>query len=542
MIKNHRRKYMFLILIFLLVISGGCAMGSGKVKPPKNVKWNTNSFNKASVHDPSVESVINEDGEEEFYIFGSHVAQMKTKDFLTWEVPFMNEYEKMEDNIIFGDTDKNLSETFEWAGHDDADSAGGYNLWAPDVTYSEDFEWANGETGAYLLYYSATSTWRRSAIVLLASQDIEGPYEYVDTIIYSGFTSVDSTDGSARNTNYEGTNLPDLIDNGIIGEFNEEWVRSNGREYNTDYAPNAIDPAVFYDENNQLWLGYGSWSGGIYILELDPTTGKPIYPGEDGVTEDGRIIDRYFGVKLSGGYHESGEGPFFGYDDDSGYYYMWVTYGGLQSNGGYNMRLFRSEDVTGPYVDMKGNTGIIEKGDKNEDYGIKLLGNYNIPGLKGNGYRSAGHNSIIKDKDGNWFNIFHTRFNKIGEDHEVRVHQMLRNSDDWLIPLPYQYSGEIAEKVNLESKEIIGTYAMVNHGTENSSEMLETINIELEDSGAVGGEFEGQWTLDESGYLKMTIDGIEYDGFFTEMLDETEQMRTVFAAFGSNNDMIWGIK
>lgn len=542
MLKNHKRKYLFLTLAFLVIISAGCAMGAGKIKPPKNVKWETNSFDKVSVHDPSVESVINEDGEEEFYIFGSHIGQAKTKDFLTWEVPFMREYENMEDNILFGDTNENLKETFEWAGYDDADSAGGYNLWAPDVIYNEDFEWGNGETGAYLLYYSATSTWRRSAIVMLASQDIEGPYEYVDTIIYSGFTSVDSTDGSERNTNYEATNLPDLIDDGTISEFNEEWVRNNGREYNTDYAPNAIDPAAFYDENDQLWLGYGSWSGGIYLLELDPATGKPIYPGEDSVTEDGRVIDRYFGVKISGGYHQSGEGPFFGYDDETGYYYMWVTYGGLQSNGGYNMRLFRSEEATGPYVDMKGNTGIIEQGENNENYGIKLLGNYDIPGLKGNGYRAVGHNSVIKDKDGNWFNIFHTRFNTFGEEHEVRVHQMLRNSDDWLIPLPYQYSGDIAKIVRLEDKDILGEYAMVNHGTKNSSEMLDTLNIVLEEDGKISGDQEGQWAFDESGYLQMTINDINYDGFFTELSDEEDQIRTVFAAYGTDNDMIWGIK
>ena len=542
MLKNHKRKYLFLTLAFLVIISAGCAMGAGKIKPPKNVKWETNSFDKVSVHDPSVESVINEDGEEEFYIFGSHIGQAKTKDFLTWEVPFMREYENMEDNILFGDTNENLKETFEWAGYDDADSAGGYNLWAPDVIYNEDFEWGNGETGAYLLYYSATSTWRRSAIVMLASQDIEGPYEYVDTIIYSGFTSVDSTDGSERNTNYEATNLPDLIDDGTISEFNEEWVRNNGREYNTDYAPNAIDPAAFYDEDDKLWLGYGSWSGGIYLLELDSATGKPIYPGEDGVTEDGRVIDRYFGVKISGGYHQSGEGPFFGYDDETGYYYMWVTYGGLQSNGGYNMRLFRSEEATGPYVDMKGNTGIIEQGENNENYGIKLLGNYDIPGLKGNGYRAVGHNSVIKDKDGNWFNIFHTRFNTFGEEHEVRVHQMLRNSDDWLIPLPYQYSGDIAEIAHLEDEDIVGNYEMVNHGTENSSEMLDTLSIVLEDDGKISGDQEGQWSLDEDGYLKMTIDDVEYDGFFTELSDEEDQTRTVFAAYGTDNDMIWGIK
>ena len=31
------------------------------------------------------------------------------------------------------------------------------------------------------------------------------------------------------------------------------------------------------------------------LLEVDPATGKPMYPGEDSTTEDGRIIDRYFG-------------------------------------------------------------------------------------------------------------------------------------------------------------------------------------------------------------------------------------------------------
>ena len=54
-----------------------------------------------------------------------------------------------------------------------------------------------------MLYYSASSTWRRSAIGLAVAKTIEGPYSYVDTVIYSGFTEKDSTDGSERNTNYQ---------------------------------------------------------------------------------------------------------------------------------------------------------------------------------------------------------------------------------------------------------------------------------------------------------------------------------------------------
>ena len=50
-----------------------------------------------------------------------------------------------------------------------------------------------------------------------------------------------------------------------------------------NYAPNAIDPTIFYNSNGkQLFMTYGSWSGGIFILEINKATGKPKYPGVDG--------------------------------------------------------------------------------------------------------------------------------------------------------------------------------------------------------------------------------------------------------------------
>lgn len=532
----------FLFFISVIVGVSGCAMFSDGVRQPDTQEWETRPANRVSIHDPAIRSVTNENGEETFYVFGTHLAQAKSTDLINWDVPHMREYENMEDNIILGNTNENLQETFEWAGHDDADSSGGYNLWAPDIIWNEQFEWANGETGAYLAYYSASSTWRRSAIVLMASQDIEGPYAYVDTIIYSGFTSEDSTDGSQRNINYEGTHIPELIENGTISGFKDEWVRNNGREYNTDYAPNAIDPAPFYDEEGNFWLVYGSWSGGIHLLELDETTGIPVYPGEDGVTEDGRSIDRYFGIKLSGGYHQSGEGPYIVYDEDSGYYNLWITYGALQAHGGYNMRLFRSEDVRGPYVDAQGNTGIINAGDVNENYGIKLLGNYNFTGLNSRGYRAAGHNSVVRTQDGNWFNVFHTRFNRGTEEHEVRVHQQLHTSDDWPIPLPFEYRGEVAELGVLSSEDAVGDFEYINHGTTNSSDMIENLTLSFADDGTIEGDLSGSWELDDSGYVTIRIEETVFEGVLTEQLDENDEKRIVFAAFGDNNEMIWGIR
>ena len=34
------------------------------------------------------------------------------------------------------------------------------------------------------------------------------------------------------------------------------------------YWPNDIDPCVFFDEDGQMWMSYGSWSGGIFMLKL----------------------------------------------------------------------------------------------------------------------------------------------------------------------------------------------------------------------------------------------------------------------------------
>ncbi len=74
----------------------------------------------------------------------------------------------------------------------------------------------------------------------------------LSTVIYSGFTEKDSTDGSDRNTNYQNTHLAKLIKDGKISGFSENWSIEAGLTYNTDYAPNAIDPALFYDEEGKL--------------------------------------------------------------------------------------------------------------------------------------------------------------------------------------------------------------------------------------------------------------------------------------------------
>lgn len=511
----------------------------------QNVQAITNSENQAqvkvkertSVHDPS----IVKDGDT-YYVFGSHIEAAKSTDLQNW-TKFTNNY-TTPNNVLFGDLSKNLAGSFAWAGENDSDSKGGFSVWAPNVFWNADYVNDNGTKGAYMIYYCTSSTYKRSAIGYAVSQNIEGPYTYVDTIMYSGFTTGDSYDtGSKINTNYLNTNIKELIDNGTLTGSNSKWFTSNGA-YNTSYSPNAIDPELFYDSEGTLWMTYGSWSGGVYILKVDKSTGKVIYPGKDENSDSGNITDRYFGTRISGGYTKSGEGAKVVYDKETGYYYLYVSYAGLAAKGGYNIRLFRSKSSEGPYLDAAGNNAVLPGNVDNAYSGIKLIGNYKFDCLDV-GYKAAGHNSSFIDSDGQMYLVYHTRFNNGTEEHQVRVHQMFINEEGWPVVAPYEYSGDKISEDGYSKDEVVGYYQFINHGNSNSSAMIDTLNVELKEDYTVSGDVSGTWSMkDDSYFMNVTIDGVTYKGVFFKQQDESKYVSKVmtFTALGSNNECIWGSK
>lgn len=493
------------------------------------------SKNRVSVHDPS----IVKDGDT-YYVFGSHIDAAKSTDLQNWD-KFTNGY-TTPGNVIFGDLSENLAGSFEWAGENDSDSKGGFSVWAPTVLWNENYVNDNGEKGAYMMYYCTSSTYKRSAIGYAVSQNIEGPYTYVDTIIYSGFTSVDAQDSnSTKNTNYVNTHIDELIEEGVLEGTNSSWFNADG-SYNTVYAPNAIDPELFYDTTGQLWMTYGSWSGGVYILKIDNTTGQPIYPGDDSDSESLNFTDRYFGKRISGGYTQSGEGADIVYDCETGYYYMTVTYGSLISDGGYNMRLFRSKNPDGPYLDSTGKNAALPGNVSNTDYGIKLISNYKFD-CQEKALKAAGHDSVILEEDGDRYLIHHQRFDDGTEYHEVRVHQMFVNKEGWLVVAPYENNGDVISKNGYELDEIVGNYQFINHGTATTGTVASTLNIRLNEDYTVSGDTTGTWSMDkDTYYMTITTNDITYSGVFFKQQDESLEENKVmtFTAIGNNNESVWG--
>lgn len=554
--------------------------------------------NRIAIHDPS----IYKGNDGKYYVVGSHLAIGESDDLIN----FKNLGHSMDgyNYLTLGDKSwkENLAEPLDWTSsyqnwhikdrqtkieNDERDWEGKpyqespyvknfeYNCWANDVIYNKHMK-------KYCMY-GCCSVWGTTASVIwLATSDCPtGPFEYKKSFIYSGITNALTPDA----INYNGlpytiTNVKtDIIDGGYIRQsniFRQPWFVTDKNHWNYNgYAcgwgdyPNAIDPTAFVDKDGEMWLVYGSFSGGCFVIKLNNNTGTPDYDYMNARVDKG--YDVYFGKQISktnADTEGTGEGPFIVYDSLNDYYYYFLTYGGLASDGGYNIREYRSKNPDGPYFDAAGFNALEQK-----NTGLRLLGNYKLPSIE-NAYLSGGHSSCLIDDDGTAYQVYHTRFdNKYStntEGFQTVVHKMQRTNDGWLLLEPYEYSGD-KEISKISANDIVGEYAFVNNTNQharkeswqspNSEIILPEQNISINEDGTISGakdyifsitntnlgykEVSGTWSLAENSVnATFTIGDVSYNVVFTVQKDEAKdgQSHIVFTGFASNNASIWGVK
>ena len=163
------------------------------------------------------------------------------------------------------------------------------DLWAPDVSY---------HNGTYWLYYAASTFGKNVSAVGLATSPTAAPGSWVDQ--------------------------------GVV-------CRSR---FEDDY--NAIDPGLTVDRSGGWWLSFGSFWGGIQLIQIDPATGKQSAKN----TVRYSLARRAATPAIEAAYiHEH-----------SRYYYLFVSFdrccAGIQST--YHIVVGRSPSVTGPYHDRGG--------------------------------------------------------------------------------------------------------------------------------------------------------------------------------------------
>lgn len=525
---------------------------------------------RASVHDPSI---VWDPASQTYYIFGSHRAAAKTTDLMSWTAftaPWQAGTSSNATNanafttpqvtkIKKGGQEYTLNfDAFAWSAAypEWRDGAGNPwnidgNMWAPDVIW-------NSAMQKWCMYLSINGPNWNSSIILLTADKIEGPYSYQAPVVISGFYESSSTAINYKNTDLEiaigaQESLPARYNHKTTDETG--WFESWG-----DYMPHCIDPCVFYDEDGKLWMSYGSWSAGIWMLELDEQTGLRDYDVTYELKGSGKniTVDPYFGKRIAGGLYVSGEASYIEYID--GYYYLFVTYGGLVASGGYQMRVFRSENPDGPYVDTNDVDAIFTKqlsnfgSDAADNRGVNIFGAYTSWGnvAKGNnGERSQGHNSIIAAEDGRTYLVYHTRFQNRGEEHQVRVHQVFQNEDGWLVAAPFEYTGEqvksadIAATQQIATDKIAGDYQLLIHPyklNHTKKEAAKPVAVQLNADGTITGDKTGTWAVTEgTSYITLTIDKVEYKGVMVEQtMEPTDDKVAAFTALAKSGVTVWG--
>ena len=450
------------------------------------------TFTNVSVHDPSVIKVG-----AEFYVFGSHLAAAKTTDLMNWTLVADGVTNA---NPLIPNVTTELQTTFAWSQVTD--------LWAPDVVKLAD--------GKFYLYYdSCRGDSPLSALGVAVADSINGPYRDKQQILRSGMSGV-SEDGV---TNYD-----------------------------AQVHPNVVDPQTFFDNAGHLWMIYGSYSGGIFILAMDEATGLP-EPGQG------------YGKHLLGGNHARIEGAYVIYNPTTAYYYLFTSFGGLAANGGYNIRVARSQAPDGPYFDaagtdmstVRGNPNVPFDDTKIAPHGQKLMGNYQYALVAGEtgtaiGYVSPGHNSVYYDAASNRYLLFfHTRFPGRGEAHEVRVHELYFNSQGWPVAAPLRYAplslASPAVVADVTNADVPGAYKYVDHGKDISATIKGSQAIRLGADGSVSGAGTGNWLHRGSNLIDLTVGGTTFNGVLSRQWNPTANRFVVtFSAQSDSGVSIWGVR
>ncbi len=475
-----------------------------------------------TVHDPSI---IKEG--DTYYVFGSHLAWAKSKDLIHWET-FENNINKDYETLFATEA--------AWCRKADSNyqlwpEGSATNMWAPDVIW-------NSTMNKWCMYMSINGPKWNSTICLLTADRLEGNWTYVGPVIQSGMTM-------GYGVTFDYTK--------VTGEstVNSRYT-SAIRNGNPTYEPHAIDACVTYDDAGNLWMSYGSWSGGISMIRLDKETGlrdyNTTYEYKSGVT------DPYTGYRLAGGNQVSGEASYIEKIGD--YYYLYVTYGGFSATGGYNMRVFRSKDITGPYLDYSGNDaryplyagdpGTTSAGSINGSVGNRLMSGYQWSYMS-TGYVAQGHNSSFVDDDGKAYVIYHTRFNDGTEGHQVRVHQLFVNEDGWLVTAPFEYTGETLTS-SVTAADVVGDYEVLFHKLNIDYENLEVVtgeNITFNADGTITGDRSGTWEFSSKGapYVNIKIGNVTYKGvFLKQQMENSTDITWTFTVLGSDEVSVWGYK
>lgn len=162
---------------------------------------------------------------------------------------------------------------------------------------------------------------------------------------------------------------------------------------------NAIDPNVVVDDSGTPWLSFGSFWDGIKMVRLNQDGSRAASQIHSLASRNGGAIEAPVIVKRCG------------------YYYLFVSFDKCcdGANSTYNIRVGRSTNVLGPYVDKSGRA-MLSGG------GTELVSSSSR-------WRGPGHNSVFFS-NGKAYNMYHAYRSLSGEPN-LRISELVWDSEGW---------------------------------------------------------------------------------------------------------------
>jgi len=362
---------------------------------------------------------------------------------------------------------------------------GATNIWAPYIIQKDDI---------YRLYYCVSAFGKKTSYLGLAeSASPEGPWTLKGCVVKTDSSSV----------------------------------------------MNAIDPTVIVDKDRWLMI-YGSYFGGLFCVELDPATGLPLTPGDQG-----KLIARranYLKDNL--------EAPEIIYHKGLNKYFLFVSYDPLMTT--YNVRVGRSDSPDGTFLDFNG----LDMRDTTNNFPI-LTAPYrfdNHPGWAG-----VAHCGVMED-NGRYFMFHQARLAPQNQLMTLHVREIFFNSDGWPVVSPERYTASEPQKFT--SKDLAGEWEIIRireplheRGLEagqilpGQGELAEdecniSQHFTFDKNGAVNSEG-GKWSFNKSGQILTLTLGNEtikellvFSGHDWENARET----ILFTGLDGSGRSVWGKK
>lgn len=540
------------------------------------------SFASYDIKDPSI---IYDDESGYYYCFGSDNVVIKSTDLVNWggrTTYFEHDINASSNAIMSFSTFDSVKDWAKEHGYSNdelySDKNEDRTPLAPDIVKVD---------GVYYLYFSLSKSEgaNESAIFCVKTDSISEAVTYKRWADVGLVVSSCGRHGGTQN---------------VIGENGEKEKQKLSEHYD---EANAVHPNVIVSDDG-MFMSYGSYygkdklRGSIYMLELNRKTG--LLKKDSICNSQGEIISTLHGdttyrsgvllanpgrvpamTKKDGSLVTASE---IVYNKDTGYYYMFLTYGVDSAN--YNIRVARSSSITGPYTDMNGqpmNEYLSKTGKSQYDKGTILLGGYTFDNSAQGGvlYTNVGRASIgspcvIKTKNGNWYIASQSQayfkvdteittgiataqendLMNVNPASTLEVRELVWNKESWPMAEPEVFSGAKA-RTSIKKTSLYGIWDVIvfdkggNAQDMSAIERSESSLVTIHEKAIIttkdikkGKSISTEGLLKrDDGFYTITIDGVQYKIYPSAMWDwELSEGSIVFTGYGDDGSTIWGKK